>query len=157
LGSSFPSGTSAAYPFDTTDNRFERLYGFQRPWSANGYIVFENLSNPKVRLELRPARGLRVELSYSWTFLASASDRFGRTNAGVGTSRDYTKRGGKNIGMEFDTRVRYPLTKTMDLTIGYAHFEAGFYLQKNVLTSGLTQAPKTASDFAFAEISQHFF
>jgi hypothetical protein len=27
-------------PNDNTDNRFERFYGFGRPWSANDYIVF---------------------------------------------------------------------------------------------------------------------
>ena len=151
--STLTPGSQPAPAFDRTDNRFERLYGFQRPWSANDYVVFENVSNPKVRLEFKPSKDLRVELGYSWFYLASGSDRFFRANAGTGTSRDYTEKAGKSIGQEFDTRVRYPLTKTTDLTLGYARFEAGKYIQQTLLNNG----GKTHSDFAYIEVSQRFF
>lgn len=156
-----PSSMNGKAPsFDTTDNRFERLYGFQRPWSANDYIVFENISTPKVQLAFRPSKDLRVELGYSWFYLASGSDRYYRANAGTGTSRDYTEKAGKNIGQEFDTRIRYPLTKTTDLTLGYAHFQAGDYIKQNVFRTAATsgvKSDKTSSDFAYIEISQRFF
>ncbi len=145
---------------DTTDNRFERLYGFQRPWSANDYIVFENISNPKVQLNFGPLKDLRIELGYSWLYLASGSDRFFRPNSGRSTQRDYSERGGKDIGQEFDTRIRYPLTKNMDFTFGYAHFQAGDYIQRNVFRTHTTtgaRSDKTHSDFAYIEISQRFF
>lgn len=145
---------------DATDNRFERLYGFQRPWSANDYIVWENISNPKIQLNFRPLKELRVELGYSWLYLASGSDRFFRPNAGQSTQRDYQEKAGKDIGQEFDTRIRYPLTKTMDFTFGYAHFRAGDYIKQNVFRTNATtgvRSDKTHSDFAYIEISQRFF
>ncbi|MES2568448.1 MAG: alginate export family protein, partial [Verrucomicrobiota bacterium] len=37
-------------PNDQEDNRFERFFGFGRPWSANDYIVYENISTPKLRV-----------------------------------------------------------------------------------------------------------
>jgi hypothetical protein len=40
-------------PNDGTDNRFERFFGFGRPWSANDYIVYENIRAPKLRFEAR--------------------------------------------------------------------------------------------------------
>jgi hypothetical protein len=54
-------------PNDNTDNRFERFFGFGRPWSANDYIVYENIRAPKLRIELTPKKNLRVDFGYSWT------------------------------------------------------------------------------------------
>jgi hypothetical protein len=135
--------------WDTTDNRFERLYGFQRPWSANDYIVFENISAPKLRLEARPAANLRVDLGYSGYWLASGTDRFYRANAGAGTSRDYYQNGGKFLGHEFDARARYNWGKQTEVILGYAHFESGKYLQTNVRGG--------ASDFVYLELNYQFF
>jgi hypothetical protein len=77
---------------DATDNRFERLYGFQRPWSASDYIVWENISTPRLRLAVHLGRTLDVEASHAWFFLASGTDRFLRADAGRGTGRDFHRR-----------------------------------------------------------------
>ena len=135
--------------WDLTDNRFERFYGFQRPWSANDYIVFENISSPKLRLDFKPSKDLRVDLGYSWYFLASGADRFYRAEAGKGTARDYFERGGKNIGGEFDARARYNWSKQTEITLGYAHFEPGRYIE--------TKVRPGASNFGYLEVSYRFF
>jgi hypothetical protein len=48
-------------PTDARSGRFERLFGFARPFSANDYFQFENLRAPKLRIEATPARWLRVD------------------------------------------------------------------------------------------------
>ena len=63
-------------PNDGTDNRFEKFFGFGRPWSANDYIVYENIRAPKLRLEAAPTKKFRFDLGYSWYWLDSATDRF---------------------------------------------------------------------------------
>jgi len=65
-----------AQPGDLRDGRFERLFGFARPWSSNDYIQMENISTPKVSLELTPRRRLAIDTAYVAYWLASATDRW---------------------------------------------------------------------------------
>jgi hypothetical protein len=131
-------------PADNEDNRFERFYGFGRPWSANDYIVYENIKAPKLRLELTPTEKLRVDLGYSWYSLASGRDRFNGAKA-----VDPTGRSGDEIGHEFDIRARWQITKKLELIAGYAHFTAGDFTQ-NAVRPGDT-------DFAYLEVNVAFF
>jgi hypothetical protein len=132
-------------PNDNTDNRFERFYGFGRPWSANDYIVYENISTPKLRLELTPYDKLRIDLGYSWYHLASNTDRF----AGANNARDKTGQSSSDIGHEFDIRARLQITKKLEAIIGYAHFTAGDFI-RNTVRPGDT-------DFAYLEINLALF
>lgn len=130
---------------DNEDNRFERFYGFGRPWSANDYIVFENISTPKLRLELTPSSKLRVDLGYSWYHLASSTDQF----YGASKTRDATGRSGSDVGHEFDIRARWQVTKKLELIAGYAHFTAGEFT-RNAIRPGDT-------DFAYLELNLTVF
>lgn len=131
-------------PTDNEENRFERFYGFGRPWSANDYIVYENIQTPKLRLELTPTEKLRVDLGYSWYSLASGRDRFNGAKAS-----DPTGRSGDEIGHEFDIRARWQLTKKLELIAGYAHFTAGDFTQNAVRPGG--------TDFAYLEFNLALF
>jgi hypothetical protein len=132
-------------PNDKTDNRFERFYGFGRPWSANDYIVFENISTPKLRLELMPSDKLRVDLGYSWYYLASSTDQFN----GANKARDVTGRSGSEIGHEFDIRARWQITKKLEAILGYAHFTAGNFTRNAVRPDD--------TDFAYLELNLTVF
>ena len=132
-------------PNDKTDNRFERFYGFGRPWSANDYIVFENISTPKLRLELMPSDKLRVDLGYSWYYLASSTDQFN----GANKARDVTGRSGTEIGHEFDIRARWQITKKLEAILGYAHFTAGNFTRNAVRPND--------TDFAYLELNLTVF
>ncbi len=132
-------------PNDNVDNRFERFFGFGRPWSANDYIVYENISTPKLRVELKPSKNLRVDFGYSWYWLASEKDRFANAN----NVRDVTGNSGGFIGHEFDIRARYALGEKTEVTLGYAYFKDGSFVQ-NRIRSGDT-------DFAYLEVSHRFF
>ena len=150
-------GTSPAAQTDLTDNRFERFYGFQRPWSAQDYVVFENISAPKARIEFRPHKDLRVDLGYSWFWLASGTDRYYRANAAVGTSRDYTAKYGKHIGNEADIRARWAATPSTEIVLGYSYFKAGTFTEKNIWSSTAQPNAKGDSNFAYVEVSKKFF
>jgi hypothetical protein len=132
-------------PNDQTDHRFERFYGFGRPWSANDSIVFENISTPKLRLEFQPHNDLRVDLGYSWYDLASETDRF----AGAGDARDMTGESGSAIGHEFDIRARWQLTDDWEAILGYAHFTAGSFTRRAIRPND--------TDFAYLELNLRLF
>jgi hypothetical protein len=131
-------------PADGSDNRFERFYGFGRPWSANDYIVFENIIAPKLRVELTPTDRLRVDFGYSWYDLASETDRFSGANA-----RDLTGRSGAAIGHEFDIRARWQITKNWESILGYAHFRPGSFTEKAIRSDD--------TDFAYLELNLLLF
>jgi hypothetical protein len=132
-------------PTDAEDNRFERFFGFGRPWSANDYIVYENISTPKARVEFKPRHDLRVDFGYSWYWLASDKDRF----AGANNARDVTGRSGGYLGSEFDIRARYAWSPKTEIIVGYAHFTTGGFIENNVRRGD--------NDFAYFEFNHRFF
>lgn len=127
-------------PNDGEDNRFERFFGFGRPWSANDYIQFENISTPKLRMEATPSKAFRFDFGYSWYWLASDTDRF----AGTGQA-DRTGKSGNFVGHEFDIRFRCQMNRHVEAILGYAHFMPGGQVE-STLRGGDT-------DFAYLEIS----
>lgn len=108
-------------PNDNTNQRFERLYGFARPWSSNDYIQMENLKSPKIVVEFEPLRGVKVDTAVVWFYLASAKDRW----SGVGNLRDQTGQSGEYMGFEYNFRARYDLNSRVKANIGYAYFKPG--------------------------------
>ncbi|SFN61303.1 Alginate export [Nitrosospira briensis] len=144
-------------PNDNVNNRFERFFGFARPWSADDYIVFENIKTPKIKLEFQPAKDLRIDGGYSWFWLASSTDRFnnlldGNTSAvpNPGFNRDVTGNSDDFIGHSVDIRARYKLAKHIDTTVGYSHFTSGEFT-RNRQIAALGRSPGR-SDFFYVEV-----
>ena len=142
---------------DTTPmERFERLFGFARPWSNDDYIQMENIRTNKVRLEFDPKisflDNVKVDTGFSWYRLDSATDRW---NAG-GDVRDASGQSGRDLGKEYDLRVRFPINQYASLNLGYAYFWGG-----NFVTSPATfRAPgletpnrSSESEFFYAELT----
>jgi len=121
--------TPRAQDDQTPNERFERLFGFARPWSNDDYIQMENIRTPKVRVEFEPKvpflDRVQVDAAFSWYELESATDRW---NAGANL-QDRTGRAGTDLGKEFDLRVRFALNQYAALNLGYAHFWAGDFVQ----------------------------
>jgi sulfur carrier protein ThiS len=144
---------------DRTDSgRFDRLFGFARPWSNDDYIQMENIRTPKIRLEFEPKvpflERVQVDTGFSWYQLDQASDRW---NAG-GDLRDRTGRSGRDLGKEFDLRVRFPLSQYASLNLGYAHFWAGDFVKKAPSANAdnirnFTQNRSSDSDFFYTELT----
>ncbi|MDP3088785.1 MAG: alginate export family protein [Methylotenera sp.] len=138
-------------PTDGKNQRFERLFGFARPWSNDDYIQMENIRTPKLRLEFDPKvaflDNVKVDTGFSWYRLDSETDRW---NAG-NNLRDQTGKSGKDLGKEFDLRVRFPINEQVSLNLGYAHFWAGDFVKT---TSRKIETNRSAdSDFFYTELT----
>ncbi len=146
--------TTARARDDRTDSgRFDRLFGFARPWSNDDYIQMENIRTPKIRLEFEPKVSfldrVQVDTGFSWYHLDQASDRW---NAGANL-QDRTGRAGKDLGKEYDLRIRFPINQYASLNLGYAHFWAGDFV-KTTSRRVTGQSDRSAdSDFFYTELT----
>ncbi len=131
-------------PYDNKSQNFERFYGFNRPWSNNNAIEWQNLETIKSRLELQPSTKVRFEGSYSYYWLASATDSWKRADL-----QDKTGRSSTFIGRDFDFRSHYEITDNLRTTIGYAHFIP----ERFTKSVGRNQS----SDFVYLEINLSLF
>ena len=145
-------------PNDTEDNRFERFFGFARPWSADDYVILENLIAPKIRYEAVPDTNLKFDVGYSWFKLYSATDRFSNLasipTAQNNINRDQTGQSGRNVGSEFDIRFLWQYTPQTLVTVGYAHFISGEWTSNRLRVAG---RPTNDSDFAYVEVLTKLF
>jgi hypothetical protein len=137
-------------PNDRNNNRFERFFGFARPWSANDYIIPENIITPKVKVELELLKGVKFDGGYSFYWLASATDRFNNLLGGT-KNRDVTGKSGTFLGHELDARVLFKPVKFVDAHIGYTHFVNGSFV-KNRQEAALAEHANH-SDFLYLELS----
>jgi hypothetical protein len=145
LSANYAYATGDRNPIDRSSERFERLFGFARPFSASDYIQWENLRAPKLRVEVTPTPSLRIDAGLSAYWLASATDRWN-----VAGLRDPTGRSGTFLGREFDVRVRFPVGPRLAVNLGYARFQPGDFTTS---TSGRTDA----SHMPYAEVTLNAF
>lgn len=145
-------------PNDNVDNRFERFFGFARPWSPDDYLVMENVKAPKLVFEISPHKDISIDGGYSWFWLASDTDRFNNLfnvstpNPG---NRDRTGESGDFIGQSINARINYKLAPLVDTTIGYSHFINGeFTKNRQLATLGVS---KESSNFFYVEVSIRAF
>jgi hypothetical protein len=141
---------------DASNNqRFDRLFGFARPWSNDDYIQMENIRTPKVRIEFDPKLSfldnVKVDTGFSWYRLDSDSDRW---NAGANL-RDRSGESGRDLGKEFDLRVRFPINQYASLNIGYAYFWAGDFIKNSVKLPANNNDPgrSDTSEFFYTELT----
>jgi hypothetical protein len=140
LSAQYVYATGDADPDAAGSQRFERLFGFQRPFSASDYIQWENLRAPKLRLEFAPVPAVRIDAGVSRYRLDSATDRWNAANL-----RDPTGQSGRSIGTEVDARVRFPMGRHIAATIGYAWFEPGGF-------AAATSGRDANSNFLYGEL-----
>lgn len=127
-------------PNDNVDNRFDRFFGFARPWSADHYVIYENLKAPKIRFEINPTQKLGFELGYGGYWLASKTDRMFDTLDGnisntikdPGFNRDKTGQSGDFGGHSFEGRIRYQPTPRISTILGYTHFTSGDFVKNRI-------------------------
>lgn len=130
-------------PDDDVDNRFDRFFGFARPWSADHYVIYENLKAPKIRFDMQPMQKIGFELTYAWYFLASKRDRmFDILNGNIsntvqdpGFNRDRTGQSGDFAGHSLEGRIRYQVTPKVNTVLGYTHFTAEDFVKNRIAAS----------------------
>lgn len=138
-------------PNDNVNNRFERFFGFARPWSADDNLVMENIKAPKIKIEFQPHKDLQIDGGYNWFWLASKTDRFNNLLNGSGNNRDRTGNSGDFLGHAVDIRARYQLTPYVNTTVGYSHWFNGEFVKKRQLAElGETTA---GTNFFYIEVS----
>ncbi|MBV6390065.1 MAG: hypothetical protein JNIBNLAF_01731 [Nitrosomonas europaea] len=138
-------------PNDSTNNRFERFFGFARPWSADDNIIMENIQAPKIKVEFQPHPDLQIDGGYNGFWLASKTDRFNNLLNGSGNNRDRSGNSGSFIGHSADIRARYKLTPHISTTLGYSHwFNGGFIKNRQLAELGETSA---GTDFFYVEVA----
>ncbi len=138
-------------PFDGTNNRFERFFGFARPWSSDDYVIFENIHAPKIKIEFQPVPGLRIDGGYSAFWLASDQDRFNNLLAGGSFNRDRSGSSGDFVGQGIDLRVRYNLAPQVLASFGYTHFATGDFVRNR--QEAATGNSSVDSDFVYLELT----
>jgi len=137
-------------PNDGKNHRFDAPFGFARPWSNNDYFDMANIRAPKIRVEFDPpvhwVDSLKIDTGFSWYQLDSATDRWRG-----GDLQDSSGNSSKDVGKEFDIRVRFPFNKHIYANFGYAHFWAGEFLNKSYST--IDPSRRESSDFFYAEFT----
>lgn len=127
-------------PADYENNRFNRLFGFGRRWSANDDQIWGNIITPKARIELKPSTDVPFEAGYRAFWLAS--DKDSRSPA---HRRDPTGGGGRFVDHEVDSRVRWRLDPCVEFIGGYTHFFPDGFTEKT--------GPSPDSYFVYLELT----
>ncbi len=117
-------GSGDDNPDDQHSGRFDRLFGFARPFSQNDYFQFENIEATKLHFELTPSKTLQWDAGFSWYSLNSATDRW--NNAGL---RDPTGQSGTYVGHEADTRLVWTPSRYFQTELLYAYFKSGTFAE----------------------------
>ncbi|MDP1559284.1 MAG: alginate export family protein [Nitrosomonas sp.] len=145
-------------PNDNTDNRFDRFFGFARPWSPDDYLVMENVKAPKLVFEFSPHKDVSIDGGYSWFWLTSDTDRFNNllsVSTPSAFNRDATGQSGDFIGQSINARINYKLAPLVDTTLGYSHFMNGEFV-RNRQQAALGEVADS-SNFFYAEVSIRAF
>ncbi len=138
-------------PNDLSNQRFERLFGFSRPWSNNDYIQMDNIAATKLHWELQPLANVKMDAGYSWYRLDSDTDAW---NAGANL-RDRTGRSGRDVGQEFDVKAIWSLNDKIRADVGYAYFMAGDFTEK--LSQARDAGRADDSHFMYVQLSLSAF
>lgn len=146
LGFFYGYVTGDRNPNDKTNQRFERLFGFARPWSSNDYIQMENVQTPKILIEFEPIKKVQIDTAVVWFYLASPTDRWSAAN----NIQDKTGKSGNYMGFEYNFRIRFNILSRLKANLGYAYFEAGEF---TINTTGRDKL----SHFLYAEFTAQIF
>ncbi len=152
LSAFYGLATGDKNPNDNKNQRFERLFGFARPWSNTDYFEMANIRTPKIRLEFEPkvtlVKNLKVDIGYSNYSLESDTDSWGPA-----ALRDRTGRSGDKIGSDIDINARFAINSYINASVGYVHFWAGDFTKRAVDITSNANDPRRRddSDYLYVE------
>jgi hypothetical protein len=138
-------------PSDGMNNRFDRLFGFSRPWNADDYIQMENIKAPKVRIEADLKSKLQIDAGYGLYWLQSSTDRLPLLFNDTFKNRDKSGLSGTNVGSGFDIRARYKISDSIKINTGYSKFYTGNFIIN--LQNAQNNEHSKSSDFYYLELS----
>ena len=65
LSVNYVYGSGNGSPFNYSNSNFDIFYGFNQPFSRNDYFAWNNIKDPKVRIEFTPAKNLQIDSAFS--------------------------------------------------------------------------------------------
>ena len=138
-------------PNDSTNNRFDTLYGARRfefgPTGIFGAVARSNIHTPGLRLEVKPHAQVSTFIGYRGLWLASDRDAWGTTGV-----RDPKGKSGSFIGSQFELMIRWQVVpERIIYEAGYAHLFAGEFIN-NAPNSN----QQGDSNYAYTQISFSF-
>jgi opacity protein-like surface antigen len=115
-------GSGNSSPWSSTNNNVDTFYGFNQPFSRNDYIGWNNVKDPKVRVEFEPVKDTRIDTAFSAYWLASSAAAWDRANL-------YAPLGNRGtfMGTEWDIRVRQKVSEFLNISASYARFWPGSF------------------------------
>jgi opacity protein-like surface antigen len=122
LSFNYVYGSGNGSPFNYSNSNFDVFYGFNQPFSRNDYFAWNNIKDPKVRIEFSPAKNLQIDSAFSAYWLANPASAWDRANLSAPLGNR-----GSFLGTEIDFRARYKLSQFINLTASYAHFWPGSF------------------------------
>lgn len=142
-------------PNDKVSNRFDRYFGFGRPWSADDYIIAENITTFKTKAEFELFKKVKIDGGYSLYWLASSTDRFNNFLSGSSFNRDLLGESSNKVGQGLDFRIRFKPTTYLNANIGYSHFTTGEFVRNRQQVANNSFAK--SSNFAYIEMDFNLF
>ncbi|WP_162150818.1 MULTISPECIES: alginate export family protein [Methylosinus] len=167
VSANYAYGTGNKNLYDNANQTFDIFYGFNQPFSRNDYFAWNNIRAPKVRLEFSPAKDLQIDSAFGAFWLASAVSPWDRANLSASLGDR-----GTFVGTEVDVRLRYKLSRFVNLSASYSRFWPGSFTTsfappfeqqpfypltisgETSTTNGLTARP---TDFFYLEMSTNAF
>jgi hypothetical protein len=138
-------------PNDSTNNRFDTLYGARRfefgPTGIYGAVARTNIHTPGFRLEVKPHSKVSTFMGYRALWLASNRDAWGNTDV-----VDPEGKSGSYIGSQVELMIRWQVVpERIIFESGYAHLFAGEFIN-NAPNSN----QQGDSNYAYTQISFSF-
>jgi hypothetical protein len=135
----------------TLDNLFPTNH---KHYGLMDVIGWRNLHNLAIRLQVKPAASLTVNLDYHLFWLADTADFFypqagsGRNGLGYGRNPAYDN----FLGSELNLDASWSVTRWLNVRAGYGHFFAGDYLDQSKRALG----GATDADWAYLQTTVVF-
>lgn len=156
IGLEYNFGSGDRNQADSESHSFQNLFPTNHP--RYGYMdefSWRNIHNARAQLNIKPVKAVDIELSYHAFWLAETTDYWFRSN-GISTlrtttpdGRDVRTIGADNFaGQEIDLRVKWEVTKHVEIDLGYSHFFAGDYLRQTGTSDD--------ADFAYVQTTVKF-
>ncbi len=130
----YGSGNKSA--FGGGVNNVDTFYGFNQPFSRDDYIGWNNVKDPKVRIEFEPFKGTQIDSAVSAYWLASAASAWDRTGlwAPLGNR-------GTFMGTEWDMRIRQKVSQFWNISASYSRFWPGSFTSSFAPPVGMQYPP----------------
>ena len=129
-------GSGNKSPFDSVNQNVDTFYGFNQPFSRSDYISWNNVKDPKVRLEFEPYKGTQIDTAFSAYWLASSAAAWDKTGL-------YAPLGNRGtfMGTEWDLRIRQKVSQFWNISVSYDRFWPGSFTSSFAPPVGMQYPP----------------